>query len=59
MSNKAVNMDKVVNEFDKASLDEQVIAFKALKDILNFRLMRHQEQLQDEATRVQETMDSL
>lgn len=59
MSNKAVNMDKVVNEFDKASLDEQVIAFKALKDMLNGRLMKHQEQLQDEATRVQETMDSL
>lgn len=59
MSNKAVNMDKVVNEFDKASLYEQVLAFKALKELLNVRLTKHQEQLQDEATRVQQTMDSL
>ena len=59
MSNKSVNMDKVVNEFDKASLDEQVVAFKELKDMLNVRLTNHQQKLQDEATKVQETMDNL
>ena len=59
MSNKAVNMDKIVNEFDKASLDEQVVAFKELKDMLNVRLTKHQQKLQDEATKVQETMDNL
>ncbi len=52
-------MDKVVNEFEKASLDEQVVAFKALKDMLNVKLTKHQEQLQDEAERVQQTMDNL
>ena len=59
MSSKAVNMDKVVNEFEKASLDEQVVAFKELKDMLNVRLTKHQQKLQDEATKVQETMDNL
>lgn len=59
MSNKIVNIDKVISEFSKANLDEQIEAYHKLKDWLNDKISEKTTSLENEKERYLSSKESL
>lgn len=54
-----INTEKILKELSKGTVDEQIEAFKAIKEAITKSVQEEQQQLEQKANNLQTTLDRL
>lgn len=56
---KGINIDKVIAEFEKADVDEQIKAFFKMKSYISGKVIARSKELEDKNNELQEVLEEI